>query len=198
MKRINLKTGSTIPHFIGSWFIEPPAVCDDLIDFFTQHTELQEEGKTYKGVDQDSKISTDVAIEPRDLEREEYSAAKMYIQCLYDCYTDYVEQWPFLKKADELEIGSFNIQYYSKGGHFNRLHTERFSLANSHRLLAWMTYLNDVDEGGATSFLHYDLEVKPERGKTLIWPVEWTHAHRGNIVTHGEKYIITGWMHFPI
>jgi hypothetical protein len=31
-----------------------------------------------------------------------------------------------------------------------------------------MTYLNDVEDGGATHFLHYDLTVQPEAGKTLI------------------------------
>ncbi len=62
-----------------------------------------------------------------------------------------------------------------------------------------MTYLNDVDieGGGSTFFTHYDLEVQPRKGLTLIWPSEWTHAHRGNILNQDSKYIITGWMHFP-
>ncbi len=60
-----------------------------------------------------------------------------------------------------------------------------------------MTYLNDVQDGGATHFEHQGLDVQPEQGKTLIWPGEWTHAHRGNVVNSGVKYIITGWMHFP-
>ena len=64
-----------------------------------------------------------------------------------------------------------------------------------HRVLAWMTYLNDVEDGGSTSFHHYDLDVKPEKGKTLIWPADWTHAHSGKVVNSGTKYIITGWMH---
>ena len=33
--------------------------------------------------------------------------------------------------------------------------------------------------------------------KTLIWPAEWTHAHSGEILKFGKKYIITGWMCFP-
>ena len=71
------------------------------------------------------------------------------------------------------------------------------SIINSFRVLVWMTYLNDVADGGSTTFTHQDLEVQPQKGKTLIWPAEWTHAHRGNILNSGEKYIITGWMHFP-
>jgi len=58
-----------------------------------------------------------------------------------------------------------------------------------------MTYLNDVSEGGETEFSYYDLKVKPAAGKTLIWPAEWTHAHRGCSVESGRKYIVTGWLH---
>ena len=60
-----------------------------------------------------------------------------------------------------------------------------------------MTYLNDVEEGGETFFSNYDIEVNPKRGQTLIWPAEWTHAHKGRVVKAGSKYIITGWMNFP-
>ena len=34
-----------------------------------------------------------------------------------------------------------------------------------------MTYLNDDFEGGKTTFNHYDLDVKPVTGRTMIWPV---------------------------
>jgi prolyl 4-hydroxylase len=62
-----------------------------------------------------------------------------------------------------------------------------------------MTYLNDVndEDGGQTYYPHYDIRVKAEMGKTLIWPAEWTHAHAGEILNNGLKYIVTGWMHFP-
>ena len=42
------------------------------------------------------------------------------------------------------------------------------------------------------------LKIKPETGKTLIWPAEWTHAHAGEILKFETKYIITGWMCFPV
>ena len=74
----------------------------------------------------------------------------------------------------------------------------RTSLQNLHRLFAWMTYLNDVDDGGTTDFDYFGIKIKPEIGKTMIWPAEWTHAHTGSILKSGKKYIITGWMHFGI
>ena len=66
-----------------------------------------------------------------------------------------------------------------------------------HRVFAWMTYLNDIkSDNGNTYFPHFDLKIKPEKGKTLIWPAEWTHAHAGEILKDETKYIITGWMCF--
>jgi len=51
--------------------------------------------------------------------------------------------------------------------------------------------------GGETYFSHYDINVKPKKGLTIIWPAEWTHAHRGNILLGESKYMLTGWMSFP-
>ena len=95
-----------------------------------------------------------------------------------------------------MEIGTFNLQKYSPGGHFSAVHTERGSSSTMHRVLAFMTYLNDVEEGGETSFHYYDINVQPKKGKTIIWPAEWTHAHSGGIVKQGCKYIVTGWIQF--
>ena len=101
--------------------------------------------------------------------------------------------------AGNLEIGDFNLQRYHAGQHFQAIHTERSSLGTLHRIFAWMTYLNDVDEkdGGSTFFSHYHLEIQPKKGLTLIWPAEWTHANKGSVLHADSNYIITGWMNFP-
>ena len=64
------------------------------------------------------------------------------------------------------------------------------------RHLVWMTYLNDVEEGGETEFYYQKLKVKPRKGLTLIWPVDWTHTHRGIVAPKEEKMILTGWFSF--
>ncbi len=85
------------------------------------------------------------------------------------------------------------------GDHFSKIHTERSSTSTSHRVFAWMTYLNDLEKnsGGFTKFEHFDISFEPKKGKTLIWPAEWTHAHSADVIKSGTKYIITGWMCFP-
>ena len=198
MKRLDLELAAASPHFIGVWNIEPLSLCDDLINFFETHQANHTQGRTAGGLNIDSKKSIDLAIRPRDLELPDHEPLRNYIDSLYECYKDYLKQWPFLEGIlPNIEIGSFNLQKYEPGGHFMKLHSERTTIDTSHRVLAWMTYLNDVEDGGATRFEHQGLEVQPEQGKTLIWPGEWTHAHRGNVVNSGVKYIITGWMHLP-
>ena len=61
------------------------------------------------------------------------------------------------------------------------------------RHLVFMTYLNSVDDGGETEFLHQNIKVKPKKGLTLIWPADWTHTHRGVVSPSQDKYILTGW-----
>lgn len=194
----NTPKKSKCPNFIGSWNIENDNLCKEIIDLFNTNKNLQNKGVTSSVVDTTIKKTTDISIKPNDLKNIKFKCLKDYIEELYNCYIDYQNQWPFVKSLTEnIHIGVFNIQKYSSGDHFSKIHTERSGIKNLHRLFAWMTYLNDVDDGGITNFSHYDIRIKPEIGKTLIWPAEWTHAHNGEIINSGVKYIVTGWIHFP-
>ena len=51
-----------------------------------------------------------------------------------------------------------------------------------YRFFVFMTYLNDVDDGGETYFNHFKIKVKPKYGKTMIWPAEWTHTYSEEVV----------------
>jgi prolyl 4-hydroxylase len=185
-------------HFVGSWNIKNDNLCKEIIRFFDENEKLQKNGATASGTNYTNKKTTDISINPNDLKNDKYKCFNSYIDELYKCFIDYQLQWPFLKKMiKNVDIGSFNVQKYSKGDHFSQIHTERADLKTSNRLFAWMTYLDSVEDGGTTNFLHYGIKIKPEIGKTLIWPAEWTHAHSGEILNSGEKHIITGWMNFP-
>ena len=200
MKKVILPEQILAPNFIGSWIINPLSVCDELIAYFELNKNKQKKGVTGIEINLDNKNSTDITIHPKDIKLPGNEMFEKYFNELFSCYQDYVIEWPFLKTfPDNLQIGSFNIQRYKSGQHFQKVHTERSSLNTLHRVFAWMTYLNDVDikNGGSTFFSHYDLEVQPRKGLTLIWPAEWTHAHKGNLLKADSKYIITGWMHFP-
>ena len=179
--------------------LEDDTVCNGIVEFFEKNRSRQRPGTIVGGKVRGSyKKSTDIHISPKDLENKSHKIILNYIENLNECYLDYLEQWDFLKTfLGTIHIGGFNIQRYDAGGHFNKLHSERTALVNLHRILAWMTYLDDVPDGGETEFPFFGLKIPPEKGKTMIWPAEWTHAHRGAVVEEGPKHIITGWMHFP-
>ena len=187
------------PSFIGSWDLENPDLCKEIINFFEKNKDKQVQGESVTGLDLERKNSIDMAIYPAELTLPSHKIFNNYMQHLYECYMDYAEQWPFLKtNFPKLDIGAFNIQKYNPGGHFAKVHSERVHITSLHRLFAFMTYLNDDFEGGKTTFVHHNMDINPIMGKTLIWPAEWTHAHKGNIVKSGTKYIATGWIHLPI
>jgi len=197
MQRLKIEDSKN-PHFIEAWRLEDLTLCDDIVAFFETNSDKQDDGSVGLGtVDKSVKDSRDLIIQPKDLQQEDHAPLAAYMDQLQQCYLSYTKEWPFVAGfVPRIHIGRFNIQRYEDGGHFDQLHSERTSLNTMHRLLVWMTYLNDVPDGGETEFVHYGLKVKPEKGKTLIWPAEWTHAHRGCPVIKGPKYVITGWMHF--
>ena len=198
MERINITDEKKRPHFIGSWNTKNYELCKEIISFFEENKTLQKTGVLVSGRDFTKKKTTDINVKPNDLKNDKFKCFNIYIEELYKCFIDYQLQWPFLKSiVKDVDIGSFNVQKYSKGDHYSKIHTERSGLHSLHRVFAWMTYLNNVEDGGTTIFSHYNMKIKPEICKTLIWPAEWTHAHSGEILNSGVKYIITGWMHFP-
>ena len=200
MENVTLPKQNLTPNFIGSWIMNPISICDEIIAYFESNKNKQKRGVVSSGANLDTKNSVDIKVSPKDIKLPGNEVFEKYFDNLFSCYQEYVTEWPFLTTfAENLQVGSFNLQRYQSGQHFQKTHTERGSLATLHRVFAWMTYLNDVDikNGGSTFFSHYDLEVQPRKGLTLIWPAEWTHAHKGNLLKADSKYIITGWMHFP-
>lgn len=192
LKKIN---SNYEPHFIGMWDMDDPSICNDIIKVFDKRIDRHEKGEFAGIIQLDKKDTIDISVDICELdEGEDFFIAKPYIEFISKCYNSYSKKWSFLKKIPNIKIGRFNFQKYDTGKHFLHIHSERMSLSESHRVFAFMTYLNDVEEGGETSFHHYGIDITPKAGRTLIWPAEWTHAHSGGVVRKGEKYIATGWL----
>ena len=81
----------------------------------------------------------------------------------------------------------------SEGYHIWHLEHNR-GYDNERRAFVFSIYLNDVDEGGETEFLHFSKRVKPVTGRIVIWPAAFPYVHRGNPPLSGAKYILTSWM----
>ena len=183
------------PHFIGSWMLSDKDICDKMINHFNSHKDSQEDGKLTFGVDKSKKNSKDMSFSPKNVMDSSTDTFVNYFSHLHSCFFDYCSRWPYLRDdLGEFKIGIFNIQKYIAGGHFIKQHAERNNIPSQRRFFAFMTYLNDVSDGGETVFPNFDLRVKPRKGNTLIWPSDWTHIHYGDLVKTTDKYIITGWI----
>ena len=184
-------------NFIGIYKIPDKKLMENIIAFFEENKSSHKPGTMGDNeVNTVKKDNLEMRITPNNLQEEKFNIFIDYVKYLKNFYKSYCEEWQFLRALGNLNMGTFQIQKYEIGGHCNAWHTERSDLGTSERVFAWMTYLNDIPNDGETEFLHYGLKIKPEAGKTIIWPAEWTHAHRGNPTTVNEKYITTGWLSF--
>ncbi|MCY7297183.1 2OG-Fe(II) oxygenase family protein [Alteromonas sp. a30] len=98
-------------------------------------------------------------------------------------------------------LGDVTQQMYKQGrGGYPYWHSETYPQLQHndalHRMLLFMFYLNDVEEGGETEFYYQKMKVKPKQGTMVIAPAYFTHTHRGNIPKSGDKYILTSWVLF--
>lgn len=175
--------------FMGGWFM-PEKVCDDVIEFFNNNKDKWIEGAVgvdYR-IDKDVKDSFDISISSKNGDEP----FKTYRDYLDKIFKGYQVKYPETKKINRWDVTSrYNIQYYKPGGGFKQWHSER--MAGENRVLVFMTYLNDVPDGG-TAFKYQQLVVPAKKGLTLVWPTEWTHTHKGVVSETTEKYIITGWV----
>ena len=81
MKKINIKINKQ-PHFIGCWNLENNELCKDIVDFFENHKGIQTKGMFSGGYNPKEKKTTDITVNPKDLDKPEYICLKKYIQSL--------------------------------------------------------------------------------------------------------------------
>jgi len=179
---------------IGGWFM-PTNLCDDIIKTFHSNKKLHSKGKLgyndseKSGVEVNTKDkeSTDLYVNPNYKPEPFFT----YLTYLQKCLDNYIKKYDFVNGNKKFNIvEKYNIQYYKPNQGFKVWHFE--NPKDIKRLLVFMTYLNDVEDGG-TEFLYQGLKTPAKKGLTIIWPAGWTHTHKGEISTKNEKYIVTGW-----
>lgn len=182
-----------IPHpineqknFISGWYIDEE-VCDRFIEDFefdpNSHF-VAHSARGYKYIP-----SADVRVE----------LVTDYEMILDEVINEYIKEYPYSKESlcSWTMDFPFNVQKYDPGNFYSVWHCENNGQPQYRtRHLAFMTYLNTVDDGGETEFLHQNVKIKPEKGLTLVWPAYFTHIHKGLPSPTQEKYITTGWYKF--
>ena len=180
---------------MGGWFIDDK-ICDAMIQSYENNTDNTSRGK-YGNKDSDN--------HEVDLDYKDSYDLKLYSDVLLHPYVDYMKELSkcmdaYIQKFEHVKYSApfrilevYNLQKYLPGGGFKAWHFEEGGVSD--RLLVFMTYLNDVEDGG-TEFKYQNLTTPAKKGLTLIWPVYWTHTHRGQVSNTKTKYITTGWFDF--
>ena len=106
---------------------------------------------------------------------------------------------------------SYQVVYYDTtqkyDQHYDAYHkndtdkSRRCLRQGGQRVKTALVYLNDVEEGGHTSFPNLKIKVKPEKGKLLVFHncyegttnVHMNSLHAGTAPTKGEKYAFNLW-----
>ena len=176
-------------NFILGFQIDNDKLLDGLIDYHKNNHEYKYKSEQTTH-DIETKASTDVNIQ--FVSNNKF--IKEYTNHLIGGLKAYHQKYKHFNPELCIQEG-FNIQHYGPGQGYKRWHNERGEYQINQRALVFMTYLNDVPDGGATEFAYYpELKIKAKKGLSLLWPTDFTHTHRGIISQH-EKYIITGWFH---
>ena len=113
-----------------------------------------------------------------------------------DIYPTYAGKFSVLSTIGHHSIYSQKVQKTVIGGGYHIWHCEQGNRSTSNRIMAFILYLNDVEDGGETEFLYLSKRVKPRKGTLVLFPAAFTHTHRGNPPLSGSKYIATGWIEF--
>ncbi len=101
------------------------------------------------------------------------------------------------------EQDDINMQFYEAGkGGYPHWHSEQFpdpnrdDNASLHRVLLWLIYLNDVEDGGETQFIYQQASIKPKTGSLVLAPCGFTHTHRGVTPQSNHKYVLASWVKY--
>jgi|TARA_B100000073_G_scaffold335974_1_gene330193 hypothetical protein len=172
--------------------------CQLYIDWFEENKELQQDGQTLSGVNNNVKNTKDISILPDN------PLSNLLAEKSNELVETYLKSFGHLEEYNPLDElftqGShypyWNVQRYRKNvGHYKSWHTEQPEQKNtSNRMFVVMYYLNNVDKGGHTLFLLNDMKVKPTRGTFLVWPAGWPYVHSAETPLSNDKYIITTWL----
>lgn len=168
-----------------------PEMCKTLIDLYEINPDYHERLDNYKrpaftqfNFTEATNYNDDVSELHRKIMIEVYRYLNQYFK-LVDrrCF-------PKTYGFEELRIKKYN----NDGIDMFMPHVDVMDYSSSKRFIAFMFYLNDVDEGGETIFT--DLTIKPEAGKLVVFPPLWMYPHEGKPPISNTKYLLSTYLHY--
>ena len=163
-------------------------ICDQLVSFFESKTD-EHEFIDNQGIP----TFTQFNLTKNRQDKEEIHNYLIRTVFEYrDIYYEYVCKNVF---PESHAFEEFRIKRYNVGGseRFDS-HVDVQDYNSARRFLSFFWYLNDVEQGGETVF--NDIEIKPSKGKLVVFPPLWMFPHKGNPPISGTKYILSTYLHY--
>jgi Rps23 Pro-64 3,4-dihydroxylase Tpa1-like proline 4-hydroxylase len=179
-----------------------PEICDEILQKFEAEPYNHYKGVTAGGLTEKTKKTIEINVtRTKGWEKYDSILQKSLNDALnkysIDCVEKGLNMYIFNRLCGKTKIidTGYQIQKYIKqDGHYMWHHDASVEhKTKRHRIITYLWYLNDVEEGGETFFYH--CKVKPQKGKLVMFPATWNYNHCGNTPTSNDKYIITGWVY---
>lgn len=116
---------------------------------------------------------------------------KLVRDILKDSYARYKEEFALLEDYSKI-TNNWKIHYNKVGGYVD-WHNDLGGNSEMtwRRIIVFIIYLNDLDEGELQFKYFPDVSVMPKAGRLLMMPTAWPWIHKADKLFQ-EKYILTG------
>ena len=179
----------------------PMQLCDDYIKYFDDREQAGFAKDRWTSQGQKSTIMEDAQLFLSNgaflTDVDAMFISERFLKIFWEeMYAAYAKKFSILTNYHPHKIYHLKIQKTAPTQGYHVWHSEHGSRDYATRILSFILYLNDVEEGGETEFLYMKKRVQAKKGRVLLWPAAFPHTHRGNPPLSGTKYILTGWVEF--
>ena len=175
----------------------PNLLCEEIIEKFEKEKTFP--GTTMGGINKNILDSSDFIIDSYKTNWKKcFDYLSKELSKKLELYLNINKYHPIDKS--KIFTRNFIIKKYEKNKGKYIFHNDElfFEDTRTYRFLTFVWYLNSIEEGGETVFEENNIEIKPEVGKLLLFPSNWTFTHRSAIPITDNKYAIVGWIECPV
>ena len=165
----------------------PESFCDDCLDFFNT-VDVQNTNFNWRRCQINSKIDTNTVL---------FEKLKAIIKKCLNRYKVETENKTlhFVNTIEAPNIIRYQPNDPEGENHFHS-HSDNWSMNTASRQLSLIIYLNDVEQGGNTTFTDLNISCKCKKGNILVFPSFYLFTHKGEAPISNDKYILVSWLHF--
>lgn len=163
----------------------PKENCNNLIQFFNKSNKIERK----------SSIASFSEINLNQLTSNQHPVINQLSELQVALYRQYESELPknfILPKLNLFE--EFRIKCYNNNDIFD-WHCDVADYVSAKRYLAFLWYLNDVEDNSGVTVFFDKLNIAPKIGSVVIFPPMWMFPHKGSLVT-SKKYIMSSYAHY--